>query len=307
MTWPHRLFTGEISDYELKLLKVFRTITERGGFSMAEVELGASKSAISKQMTDLELRLGVRLCSRGRSGFSLTPDGEKVYAAATQLFASLEVFRSELNDILGDISGTLYLGIIDTLVTQANSSLHRAIARYTAEHRGVSLKIISASAPEIRRSVQDMRLHVGITVMESSLDNTVSIPLFDEVSNLYCGARHPLFEVTDLDLTPELIADFPFVQHGYSEAERLLAEKFKLAPKSISHVTEGVLFLILSGQYLGFLPTHYADLWEKRGEIKPILARHINKRTTVTAIAHQRISGNAIIKNFLDQLSGGKA
>lgn len=85
MSWPHRLFAGQFTDFELKLLRVFRVVVVSGGFSAAEAEIGLTKSAISEHVSDLEIRLGVRLCETGHGGFALTEEGKVVYEAITQL------------------------------------------------------------------------------------------------------------------------------------------------------------------------------------------------------------------------------
>ncbi|VEB41567.1 chromosome replication initiation inhibitor protein [Chromobacterium violaceum] len=61
---------GQVSDFDIRLLRLFRAVAECGGFSAAEGVLGISRSAISLQMGDLEKRLGIRLCQRGRAGFA---------------------------------------------------------------------------------------------------------------------------------------------------------------------------------------------------------------------------------------------
>ena len=60
---------AQVSDFDIRLLRIFRSVVECGGFSAAETVLGIGRSAISQQMSDLEQRLGLRLCQRGRAGF----------------------------------------------------------------------------------------------------------------------------------------------------------------------------------------------------------------------------------------------
>ena len=59
---------AQIADLDLKLLKLFKTVVECGGFAAAETELNISRSTISIHMSKLEARLGLSLCQRGRSG-----------------------------------------------------------------------------------------------------------------------------------------------------------------------------------------------------------------------------------------------
>ena len=86
---------GQVSDFEIRLIRVFKAVVECGGFTAAEETLGISRSAISLHMSDLERRLGLLLCQRGRGGFSLTEEGHQVFEAGLTLLASLETFRSE--------------------------------------------------------------------------------------------------------------------------------------------------------------------------------------------------------------------
>ncbi len=58
-----------LSGLDFKLLKVFKAVVEAGGFSAAQNELNVGLAAISKQISDLEIRIGMRLCTRGREGF----------------------------------------------------------------------------------------------------------------------------------------------------------------------------------------------------------------------------------------------
>ncbi|HLB81274.1 MAG TPA: LysR family transcriptional regulator, partial [Dongiaceae bacterium] len=64
--------TPKLNDIDVKLLRVFAAIVEAGGFAAAQAQLNVSPSRISTQIADLEARLGMRLCQRGRVGFRLT-------------------------------------------------------------------------------------------------------------------------------------------------------------------------------------------------------------------------------------------
>ena len=78
----------KLNDADLRLLRLFATIVEAGGFTAAQTQLNISQSRISGMMADLEARLGMRLCQRGRVGFRLTDKGRVVYEASRRLFAN---------------------------------------------------------------------------------------------------------------------------------------------------------------------------------------------------------------------------
>jgi DNA-binding transcriptional LysR family regulator len=299
MTWPHRIFANQFTDFELKLLRVFRAVVDCGGFSPAEVEIGLTKSAISKHVSDLEIRLGVRLCERGRGGFALTPEGKIVYNSTTQLLVALEEFRSQINSFHSELVGEFYIGFIDNLVTNENPLLQQILSDYVRAHPNLTLNMIVGSTSEIDRAVEERRLHIGISVVNESTSKTWSVPLLAEIGYLYCGRDHELFGLADEDITEEMLSRCSLVQHGYSVAEKRLVEQLNLKSRATSHQTEGILFLILAGHHIGFLPSHFARQWERTGEIRAIRPDKIRKETR-TAIKAQRASlGNPMVRSFI--------
>ena len=71
-----------VADADLRLLRIFATVVECKGFAVAQAELNLSASSISGYISALEQRLGVRLCTRGRAGFSITDKGAVIYREA---------------------------------------------------------------------------------------------------------------------------------------------------------------------------------------------------------------------------------
>ena len=88
------LQTMQVHDVDLRLLRVFVAIVECGGLSAAESRLNIGRSTISAHLSDLEVRLGIKLCKRGRSGFELTETGRVTYQASLELLQQCEAFTS---------------------------------------------------------------------------------------------------------------------------------------------------------------------------------------------------------------------
>lgn len=76
-------------------MEVFARVVETGSFSEAARQLGLSKSAVSKQISALEDRLGVRLLNRTTRRLSVTEVGEGYYAWCRQI--TEQVHEAELS------------------------------------------------------------------------------------------------------------------------------------------------------------------------------------------------------------------
>ncbi len=139
MSRADNLLPRQLGDAHIRLLRIYKSVVESGGFSAAEVELNISRPAISQAITELESLLKMRLCHRGRSGFSVTDQGNVVYQSALQLLASLETFRAQMNAINTELSGELNIGITDNMVTIPQMRITRALA--TLKQRGPDVVI----------------------------------------------------------------------------------------------------------------------------------------------------------------------
>lgn len=299
MALTARLFSGQVSDIDLKLLRTFRAVADCSGFSMAEIELGLTKSAISKQIADLETRLGVKLCHRGRSGFALTPEGQVVYKASTRMFGALEGFRSELNALRNRPVGTLNIGCIDTLITSRRSPLIKILAEFSTEFPEIELKIVTASSAEIDRHVADQGLQIGISTDRGKIMDAHALPLFQEYGYLYCGAAHPLFSVEESDVTLDVVNVHRFAQHAYSEAEIRDEQRIGFNPAATGQFTDGIAMLILTGNFIGFLPEHYARNWVQTGQMRALLPTNIRKVTNIRLLYRAEASKNPLISAFV--------
>lgn len=63
-------------DADTRLLRYFAAVAEEGNITRAAERLFVSQPALTKQIRQLESRLGVPLFSRSRAGMALTPAGQ---------------------------------------------------------------------------------------------------------------------------------------------------------------------------------------------------------------------------------------
>ncbi|MDO8876423.1 MAG: LysR substrate-binding domain-containing protein [Pseudolabrys sp.] len=88
-------------------LRVFVRVMDRGNFSLAASDLGITPSAVSKLISRLEDRLGVRLLERSTRRLSLTPEGETFLARARRIVADIEEAEAEVARVRGAPRGKL--------------------------------------------------------------------------------------------------------------------------------------------------------------------------------------------------------
>ena len=266
-----RTFTGKISDGDIRPLRVFCAVTRCGGFAAAESELQIGLPSISRSMKDLETRLGVTLCRRGRVGFALTEQGRQVYEASLRLIADLDRFESDIRGIQSDLAGTLTVGVIDSVVTDANLRLPEALAAFKTKNPGVALSISTMTSNLIEQSVLDDTLLCGMVVGRRRVNRLDYRLLYRERTSLYCSERHPLYAAAASAIRLEDLARHDYV--GYAFMEDADRPKIGVLLNKTASVDcmEAVAMLVSSGCYIGTLPDHYVrSVWRLKG-FRPVL------------------------------------
>ena len=77
----------------LVAMRTFRRVVELDGFSKAAVDLGQSTAAVSKQVRQLEARLGSLLLQRTTRRMSLTDTGRAYFAECCRLLDELDALE----------------------------------------------------------------------------------------------------------------------------------------------------------------------------------------------------------------------
>jgi len=242
------------TEYDLRLLRIFVSVVEHGGFSAAETALGVTRSTISVHMSNLESRMKLKLCLRGRGGFSLTEDGQAVYRAVIELFDSLNDFSLLVGTLGKELSGELVILCADQLDSAKQQKMAQVVASIVERSPNLHVVLDNDTLSNIERSLLKGKAHVGIFPGYQQIDGLNYQALHSEPVFLCCGKRHPLFNKTDTQINDADLATTPAIHPGIDidHAGRLQLQKLNLCAKSYQFDTRKAL--VLSGKYIGYLP-----------------------------------------------------
>lgn len=287
MTSKSKAVLGQISDMDLRLLRVFRAVVDCGGMAAAELELNIGTSTVSRHIKDLETRLGLTLCRRGRAGFALTSEGEQIYAQTTALLAATDAFRAGVDEIHQRMGGQLHLAVFDKTATNPASRIHKAIADFTRQAPSVALNLHVATLNAIERGVLDGSWQIGIIPGHRSSELLRYDRLFDEKMYMYCGSGHPLYRAAVDTVDWSDLRGYRFAGLGYHSPNMELAQRERMTRAATGFDQESIATLILSGEFLGFLPDHYAAHFVHMGLMRPINPGTLGYRCEFFAITRK--------------------
>jgi len=265
-----------ITEYDLRLLRIFKTVVESGGFAAAESSLNVTRSTISVHMSNLETRMGLTLCRRGRGGFALTEEGQQVYHAALTLFDSMTDFSFLVSNLGKAMSGELVILCSDQLSGEYQKKLAKVIAKINQQAGNLHLVLDIESLANIEQALLADKAHVGLIPPYHNIDGLEYAPLVSEPIFLCCGKDHPLFSVLDSDITEATLEQQQAIHPGI-EIDHMGQEQLRhlnLSARAYQFETRKVM--VMSGCYLGYLPQSQIQQELNRGEIRLIKPDKLN-------------------------------
>ncbi|MEH6443719.1 MAG: LysR family transcriptional regulator [Oceanospirillaceae bacterium] len=295
-----KLPLGQICDFELKQLKIFKAVTDCGGFSAAENELNISRPTISNHIATLESRLNLVLCKRGRGGFTLTKEGEVVYEQTCKLLEQLEQAGNIINNLGERPAGKLRIAISDTFSTDLRCKLPEIYRKYYQQAPDVELLISVEHMTITEQKVLNNQLDVAMIPYHHRLEGLNYIHLFTDDTYVYCGNQHALFDMEDLNISDKMINESKLIHAGLDPHDEVYSQLSQMNPSGSSYFYESRIALLLSGCFIAFLPEEVAKPYVEKGLLKPIAKDRRNFRLGVAVISKKTIQQNRARDLFLD-------
>lgn len=208
---------------DLQQLRYFVAVAETENLGQAAELLKASPSTLSRQLQQLEARLGLTLFTREKKRLKLTPAGREFLPEAKALLAHAERVKQRAADagrgklgtlVVGHVAGAVHAGVIG-----------KALQALQQQVPGARLQLRSLSSAEQFAALQRGELDLGYTDAAPAVESGLaSVLLAEEPLVLAVPAGHPLATAEVLDLNGEpLVAPL-----SWPAREELLATCAKL-------------------------------------------------------------------------------
>ncbi|MCG8426519.1 MAG: LysR family transcriptional regulator [Chromatiales bacterium] len=140
-------------------MATFATVVERGSFTAAAEALGLSKPVVSKQISQLETHLGVRLLNRTTRRLHLTEAGEVFYTHCQRIVAEAQEAETAVAPLQSEPSGLLR---ITTPQCLALSHLNRLLPRFQQQFPKLTLEVsVSGHFVDLVEEGIDVALRIG--------------------------------------------------------------------------------------------------------------------------------------------------
>ncbi|WP_218048815.1 LysR family transcriptional regulator [Curvivirga aplysinae] len=144
----------------------FVAVVESGSFTKAADQLGQTKSAVSKHVTKLEERLGVKLLNRTTRKLSLTDAGQSYFEKASAIIEQAEEAEAEITTFQAAPKGRLR---VTAPIAFGNMELRHILPSFMEAYPDLEVEMyLTDQKIDLMESNFDLAIRIG-TLKDSSL------------------------------------------------------------------------------------------------------------------------------------------
>lgn len=193
---------------DLNDLYYFVKVVDHGGFTQAGLALSVPKSKLSRRISALEARYGVRLLQRSTRHFSVTETGREFYDRCVGVLVEAEAAREVMERERSEPQGIVRMSCPTTLLEYRVADL---VAQFMIEYPRVQVHL---EATNRRVDVMGERLDLALRVRFPPLENSGLVMRVLSDSRQRLVASPALLEGRTLPKHPGELAGLPSLDWG---------------------------------------------------------------------------------------------
>ncbi|WP_339254144.1 LysR family transcriptional regulator [Paenibacillus sp. FSL P2-0136] len=257
----------------LHALKIFHTISEKGGVTRAAEELRISQPAVTAQVRNLEKELGIQLLAPKGRGILVTDAGQMLASHAKRLFALERELDEAVREYKAGFSGILR--IVATYLP-ANLLLPEWLALYKQEHPSVEVVLNTANSREAVEGL--LQYDAEVAVYGGGWEEQPGIEweeLLEDELWFIVPRNHP-YGGQEITLAEMMKVPFILREEGSSTRERLfsLCRALNVSPPKVGLQFNGVnemVRAVIAGYGAIFISSLAVRDNVERGEVERVM------------------------------------
>jgi len=256
---------------ETRHLRLVAAVAEHGNLTRAGRVLHLTQSGLSRQLLDLETRLGLPLFQRLGKRMVPTPAGERLLAAARRTLPHLGEVEAELLRLAHGQSAILR---VSTECYTCYHWLPALLARFERRFPGVDVQIVAEVTHHPVPALLDGRIDVAIISNDDHDGRLTYVPLFTDELVAVLRVDHPLAGkpfLTAADFSDQHLIVY-LLPPGENDVFVKLLEPAGVLPRRVSAIqlTEAILELVKGGVGVAVLARWAVRPYLKTGELRTV-------------------------------------
>jgi DNA-binding transcriptional LysR family regulator len=290
---------------EFSDLRLFTKMVTAGSLSETARRLNSSLTAMSRRLSQMEERLGVRLIDRGSRRFSLTEEGELLFARGMSIISEIDEMEAEVSAMVRTPKGRLRVSAPSEIGRRRIAPL---VSEFSEVFPAISIELILTDA---KPDVLGDELDLGLQTDLPSDGNLVARKLLGG-SRVVCASPRYLSE----HARPEVPQDLP--QHNCVRMIRWgqvfdrwrfvvdgQQQEFVVSGSLTSNSADVVHNWILAGRGIGLKASWDIQTDLEDGRLVELLAPYSHDAMNLYAVYASRSHLPQRMRMFIDFVASG--
>ena len=258
---------------QLEDMAMFVRIVDAGSITKAAEQLGIAKSAVSRRLKALEIRLDSQLLSRTTRKSNLTEAGEYYYQRANSILSKVDALNEQTSGSPTRVEGTLRM---TAPLSFGLMHLNEIIHEYANQHPNLDFELdFSDRYIDLVEEGYELAIRIG-----ELRDSSYQAKRLALIRFVLCASPGYLSKMG----TPKTVADLAnhkFLQYGLSKQSTLSltdpqGKTHTVVTSSKIKATNGEFLVDMAVKSHGitYMPTFIAYQTLARGELVPLLTQY---------------------------------
>ncbi|WP_226626193.1 LysR substrate-binding domain-containing protein [Alloyangia pacifica] len=221
---------------DIRQLRYFVEIVEKGSLSRASKSLHIAQPALSQQVAKLEDQVGKPLLVRSPKGVTPNEAGRSLYHQAKLILRQFDHAMTIARSEDGQVKGVVSIGLPATTVAAIGLPL---VKRVRANYPGISINVVEAMSGHLDTLIRQNRLDLAVLFSRDSSDELSVDPLMVEELFLILPKESQLLAGRD-SVTMAEIAEVPLIlptsDHGLRKRIEAEFESRALSPNVVAEI-----------------------------------------------------------------------
>lgn len=188
-------------------------------FSVAANYCFVTQPTLSMQIQKLEEELGVMIFDRSRNPISATNIGEQLIRQAKIIIAERDRFQNIIENVKGEFSGILRVGIIPTI---SPFLLPLFLKSFLDKYPKVELIFDELTTNEIVAGIHKSTIDLGILALPINDSGIIEESLYYEPFVAFIPEKHKLFVKEKINVDDLFVQDLLLLKEGHCLREQTL-------------------------------------------------------------------------------------
>ncbi len=258
---------------QLEDMAMFVRIVEAGSITKAAEQLNIAKSAVSRRLKELEIRLGSQLISRTTRQSNLTQAGEQYYYRVTNILNEVDALNEASSGAPTRIEGTLKM---TSPLSFGLLHLKDVVDEYANQHPNLSFELdFSDRHTDLVEEGFELAIRIG-----EMQDSSYQARRLSLIRHTLCASPEYL-ERMGTPKTVEDLVDHEFLQYSLSKSNTIeltdeQSKKHQVEINSKIKINNGDFLhdMAVKGHGITFLPTFITYRTVANGDLVPILQQY---------------------------------